>query len=893
MRFTQVQAQAFGRFEDFDSGSTLLPDLNVVVGPNEAGKTTFFHLLYSIIFGMYPASKDQHPYAPWSGRDLDIAAGLQLDDGEKWAVCRKLAGSPTARLTRNEEVENLRNQTLSCARHVTREVFRQVFALTLTEIASLESRAWSEVQDRLIGGLGARDLVPARSVADALEEEARRLWRPDRRGKQEIRILQERIHKAKAARRAALDADRLLRESIQYLERIREERKAVRLEAEKHGLLIERITTLLPARVRLEQAARLDEEAGPPGGLNGLPADPAMERDHLLEEVGALGDRLREARTLTEKALEQAQSFSADHQTSLAARQGILEIGGAVAAAEPVRARLRVLEQEIQGVQRRIESTTHEAFERTLTAQEEATVRRLAMRDLHDRVRDAEAARNRMRDHSMRANLGGTLLEASPGTLALGLGATLAAATLLFWPAATPPVRALGGAVALAASMLLARWGTLRQAAKHQSASGIGSGSDAEATLAQAKETSAALGDFLSGLPVRLDDLTEAGPELVAALTRLHELWEDLETRTQERNRANETLDETDDRLAALGKRLELELPQDGAAAIHVLQTTLREAERAEATSKGARTELDRLARDEAEIEAKLGTRTETLGSLEGALQTLGDGDVETGIQAATRRRRAGETAAEIRADLEQTHTSLEELMARLAKLDDATAGDAGNGDDALAKARAAEKECSERIATLTGQITGLEHTCRDAAARTTADEIDGEIDALCTELQGLKREHDRKIVLAHAVREADGRFRDEHQPDIVRRASGYFAGITDDRYDGIIIGDTGELEVQRASDDRILPAGKLSTGTKEQLYLAMRLAAMSHLDHDRERLPVFIDEALVNWDTARRGRGFQLLRELSQTRQVFVMTCHESWAEELMDAGANRVDLA
>ena len=158
--------------------------------------------------------------------------------------------------------------------------------------------------------------------------------------------------------------------------------------------------------------------------------------------------------------------------------------------------------------------------------------------------------------------------------------------------------------------------------------------------------------------------------------------------------------------------------------------------------------------------------------------------------------------------------------------------------------------------------------------------------------MRRLEREHDRKIVLAHAVGEADGRFREEHQPDVVRRASGYFATITDDRYDGIIVGDAGELEVRRTADDRMLAADELSTGTKEQLYLAMRLAAVDHLDHDRERLPVFIDEALVNWDATRRARGFQVLHELSQTRQVFVMTCHQRWAEELIDKGAHRVDL-
>jgi uncharacterized protein YhaN len=109
------------------------------------------------------------------------------------------------------------------------------------------------------------------------------------------------------------------------------------------------------------------------------------------------------------------------------------------------------------------------------------------------------------------------------------------------------------------------------------------------------------------------------------------------------------------------------------------------------------------------------------------------------------------------------------------------------------------------------------------------------------------------------------------------------------------MVGDSGAFHVRGSlgSDaGASVAAESLSTGAREQLYLAIRLAIMSHLDHDRERLPVFIDEALVNWDAARRNRGFQLLREISQTRQVFVMTCPERWAQELTDAGANRIDL-
>ena len=893
MKLQRIRARAFGRFEDFDSGSAPLADLNVVVGPNESGKTTFLHLLHSIIFGLYPASKDQHPYTPWSGRDIDVEAEIQLDDGEEWAIHRKLAGSPTARLTRNEGIENLRNQTLACAGHVTRDVFRQVFALTLTEVASLESHAWSEIQDRLIGGMGARDLVPARSVAEALETEAKSLWRTNRRGRQEIRVLRERIRGAKAARAEALEADRLLRESMRELERTTETLGAARAERKQKRLLIERITHLLPIQERMDQAARLEVEAGPTGALDGLPADPSAERERLLDEVATLGNRLQQTQADAVEPRERERAFSADHRAILDARRCIEEIHGAVAAAGPVGARLSTLDQEIRDREHQIMLDTPKVFERTLTSPEKSTVRTLAVRDLHDRVRDASAARDRVQEHSIRATLGGALPEASPRTRTAFIVSALAAGVLLVWPTDAPEVTGLGVFFALVASMAGARWWTLRQA-RRDNDPGEGAGSDAGATLARAsEEASTVLRDFLSGLPVHSEALAEADPEFVTTFSRLQESLEELETRRRETEETKATLEGVDDRIVELAQHLGIELPQAGAAAIHVLQTQLQEAERAKEASKGARAELERVQRREAELEAELASRTETLQSLNQVLRTLGGEDIEAGIKAAIRMRRAGQKATEIRNELVQSHPNLETLMARLAEVDDDGGGQAG--DDMLAEAKITVEGLSDHIEMLAGQVQDLQNTYESAAGRTTADQIDGEINALENEVRRLEREHDRKIVLAYTIREADRRFREEHQPDVVRRATGYLATITADRYDRIMVDDSGEFHVRGSFDNGTIStvaAESLSTGAREQLYLAMRLAIMSHLDHDRERLPVFIDEALVNWDAARRMRGFQLLRELSQTRQVFVMTCHERWAEELTDAGANRIDL-
>jgi len=892
VKLHRIRARAFGRFEDFDSGSTPLADLSVVVGPNESGKTTFFHLLHSIIFGLYPASKDQHPYTPWSGRDLDVEAEIRLESGEEWAIQRKLAGSPTARLTRPQGVENLRNQTLPCARHVTRNVFRQVFALTLAEVASLESQAWSEIQDRLIGGMGARDLVPARDVADALETEARGLWRPNRRGTQEIRVLRGRIRGAKAARAEALDADRLQRESMRELEQTTETLTAARHERKQKRRLIERITQLLPIRERMDQATRLEVEAGAPGALDGLPSDPGAERERLLDEVATLENRLEKTRADAEEAREREQAVSPAHQKILDAHQCIDEINGAVAAAGPMGARLSTLDQEIRDRERRITSDVPKVFERTLTSQEESTVRALVVRNLHARVRDVSAARDRAREHSIRATLGGALPKASPRTLAAFIASALATGVLLGWPTDAPWVTGLGVLFALAAGMAGARWWTLRQARRDGDP-----GADAESagvTLArESEEADAVLRDFLSGLPVRSEALAEAGPEFVTTLSRLQESLEELDTRTREMEKTRATLEGLDDRIVELAQNLGIELPQAGPAAIHVLQTRLREAERAEETSRGGRAELERVKEHQAEIEAVLASRTQTLEVLDQVLRSLGDEDIEAGVDVAIRMRRAREQATEIRNELEQSHPNLEALMARLAEMDDDEGGQAG--DDMLAEAKIAVEELSDHIGTLAGQVQDLENTYERAAERTTADQIDGEVDALESEVRRLEREHDRKIVLAHAIREADRDFREEHQPDVVRRGSGYLATITADRYDRILVDDSGEFHVRGSGDSdsvTTVAAESLSTGAREQLYLAMRLAIVNQLDQGRERLPMFIDEALVNWDAARRMRGFQLLRELSRTRQVFVMTCHEHWAEELTEVGANRIDL-
>ena len=113
----------------------------------------------------------------------------------------------------------------------------------------------------------------------------------------------------------------------------------------------------------------------------------------------------------------------------------------------------------------------------------------------------------------------------------------------------------------------------------------------------------------------------------------------------------------------------------------------------------------------------------------------------------------------------------------------------------------------------------------------------------------------------------------------MLRRAGEYLAHITEGRYSRVVTAEEGDREIFKLRGDGHQHAvsldGGVSTGTREQAYLALRLAAVDELDTGGERLPVFVDEVFVNWDEDRRSRGIELMARLAEERQVFVFTCH------------------
>lgn len=157
----------------------------------------------------------------------------------------------------------------------------------------------------------------------------------------------------------------------------------------------------------------------------------------------------------------------------------------------------------------------------------------------------------------------------------------------------------------------------------------------------------------------------------------------------------------------------------------------------------------------------------------------------------------------------------------------------------------------------------------------------------LLEDMRGHAREWVIRTVAENLLKEAQGKFERERQPGVIRHAESFFKEITEGRYQAVFspLG-SSEIHVTDSAGISKEP-NQLSRGTREQLFLSLRFGLVRELGQRSERLPVILDEALVNFDPDRGLRSAVAFTELSEANQVLVFTCHPTIVELFQDAAA------
>ncbi|MDR1053298.1 MAG: AAA family ATPase [Planctomycetaceae bacterium] len=116
-----------------------------------------------------------------------------------------------------------------------------------------------------------------------------------------------------------------------------------------------------------------------------------------------------------------------------------------------------------------------------------------------------------------------------------------------------------------------------------------------------------------------------------------------------------------------------------------------------------------------------------------------------------------------------------------------------------------------------------------------------------------------------------------ERQPKTLAEASKLFKQLTNGKYVRIWV-PLGErvLMIDDASGNTC-EVGWISRGTRELLFIALRLALATAFAQHGSVLPIILDDVLVNFDAKRSRAMAKLLIEYAKSGcQIFVFTCHE-----------------
>jgi len=937
----------FGVFHD-TRRTDLSDGVTVVCSPNEAGKSTLLAFIRGVLFGFPDRRSNEPRYEPVHGGQHGGRL-LVEHDGRTYALARRADRKQSPRILDadgRDVPEGTLNQMLGGA---DARLFRNIFGFTLDELQDLKKLQDDSVRERIFSGAVAGAGRSAREAIDALGKQADELYKPDGRAKNnrmadlldELKKVDERLTAARREAEAYPDTLAAERDAEQRVQELRAQLD--RQQARRDWLA--KLERLWAPWCQRRDAIEVLTRAAPPGFDPARPGEPAAvftelarEAERLAQQTEPQRERLTRLTDLDRQIRDRRERLTATLETLGTdwSEEAVAAFTLPIPTREAIRqweAELTETERGVEQAEERLKQAASEAeraeAERTRLAREldelgeapepvatlQARVRaletlraRLSQRaSLAEKVRNLDQTATGRRAHAdaldrrvpgrawgvAAAALGAVLLAGGAGLFVLG--AVLAGSVV-----------AGIGALAAASGLLLARW--LRRRARADAAGAEARARDAAAEAETARAELAGMDDTLAQLvePAGLSETPDEA-EAASALAETHAAvdrrrqWETRKRALDDAAKAADAAEKAreaavtarDEAIAArhaLHERWaawkrehalpdhlspqgvldfagELGSARDTLSDIHADEHQRRQLADAIADwAEAARGVLHQRGRpapddDDALIDA-FAQEAEAIADERRRMRTIADAEAAIAREAGD----DGERAAALKADPAGGDP-------------DAWARETAELDEAIAETRQAWE-------TAAGDLRQAREDRERVERAGDVAELETRRNALLAEMRDAYRRW-RTLTTARAlVGRTLATYERERQPAVVARAGEHLARVTGGRYTRVVQdSEGGGIDVLDHRGERLRP-DQLSRGTREQLYLSVRLGLAAEFARRGTALPLVMDEILVNFDPERMAAMARELHAVAAEHQVLLFTCHPMVAETVANAG-------
>jgi uncharacterized protein YhaN len=219
----------------------------------------------------------------------------------------------------------------------------------------------------------------------------------------------------------------------------------------------------------------------------------------------------------------------------------------------------------------------------------------------------------------------------------------------------------------------------------------------------------------------------------------------------------------------------------------------------------------------------------------------------------------------ERQSELSRTHPELaaldhDKLMDEMAKLVD-------------------QEEQIEQLKQKRGQLH--ERLILSAANAKSPDALRDQSEDLAERIGQLEFRRDALTQAIEAVRDAVKEYRGEYLVDFSKQVSKVFASMVGDAGRSVLFG--SGLDPRLVGPSGQLALENLSTGTRDQLYFAGRIALSRRLTEQRA-LPIILDDPLVHFDATRKAGTLRMLDTVAADHQVILFSHEASLADLVSD---------
>ena len=914
MRVQRLRIDGFGHFADTEWGAFERP-VTVFHGPNEAGKSTLLQFVRQVLFG-FPSTRNSKHYPAFAGGRYGGSVTIVSDSGETVIVQRTFGTRGGPLTLTSAEGEPLPDSELQRLLGHTEDVFGKVSTFTLDELHTGDLLSDDSVNSQIYSvGMGAPRLPPA---LDRLDKEKSKLFLKGG-STQAIYHAAERLRnidaKLKEVERNAEEYSRL---TVQLKD----------AEAEQAALHERRlaIDSELKAQENLAGAwPDWNDLATSEQGLAGLPPTGDFPANGVsrLETLEADIRRKRQAWDSAQRDAEEARAGAEAPIENEA-------MGAHAAAIRGIEQGRKAFDDSVHDLpERQVELVNHdhslqEAFQRLGTDWDESRLDTFDMSlVVEDEIRQyrqrLEDARNEIGRREVALNQNETLLseavdakgkaerEAGTGTAPTGrkngnrllavsgaaagimllvIGAVLGGAALVVGAAAG--IVLIGMAAYL---LVFGRSSTDADPERERLARELDSSiALAERRKSRAQESKEAVEEAMRALEEAQKDwqqwLVDRGlretfsPDLVADLRGRVDIARGHLANVREWQRRiaaiRKDIDEYAERVQPLASEFGIPFDKSDSRTVAAAAAQLTDLHTAVADRVRQRAEvqrsLERAQRDVHERGNDLSVAEVEMKALLQSGSAESAEDFRNRAKIHEQRSVLEEERRDLLARLQGRSGPGERLERLKQSLQDT---DIQTIEDAIRRASEERNEIGRSLDELANQRAELRTSLDRLTSEESSSWLRAEHHRLLEEMRGYARDWTVLAIAENLLKEAQSKFERERQPDVIRHSQEFFRDITQGRYQTVFSPlDKPEIHVSDGSGSTKQP-NELSRGTREQLFLSLRFGYIRDLGQRAERLPLLVDEALVNFDPERGMSAAVAFTNLAQTNQVLVFTCH------------------